>query len=89
MPSGLTHTRIVVIFGFFLLISTNMMLGKGVDVTQGVAIPKSAMNPGGNYQKEITVDAKTGEVSTVPIISEQARQQSGGTLKQDPEELRR
>lgn len=89
MPAGLTHTRLVVIFGFAIIIATNMMLSPDVDVMDGAAIPKNAPAPGGSYQQQIVVDPKTGAVSSVAMISEQARSQQGGLLKQDSEELRR
>ena len=73
MPAGLTHTRLVVLFGFVIFIATNMILGRDVDVMDGAAMPKNAKPPGGSYQQQIVVDPKTGDVAAVPVISEAAR----------------
>ena len=63
------------------------MLNSDVDVMDGAAA--GTKPPGGNYQRQVVVDPKTGGVSAVPVISDAARAQSGGLLKQDPDELRR
>lgn len=74
MPAGLTHTRLVIIFGFVIIIGGNMIMGRDVDVMDGAAVPKSAAKPpGGHYQQQIVVDPKTGDVAAVPIISDAAR----------------
>ena len=45
MPAGLTHTRLVVIFGFVIIIAANMTLGGDVE-----GIPRNAPPPAGSYQ---------------------------------------
>jgi len=92
MPAGLATPRLVFIVGLVLIFGTGFIVNPNLDLTDGASPPQGARGgssaPRG-YAREVVVDPKTGVVSSVPVISEQARQQKGGLAQQDLQELRR
>ena len=82
--------RGIILVGFGIMFVSSAVFGRAPDNAEfSERMSIMPPPPPDRYKMVPTVDPKSGEVSMQPMISEAAKNQSGGALKQDPEKLKR